>query len=170
MSKTVPTSGALRPERAMLAPGLEISRIVTGLWQVADMERSGTLLDPHTGAAAMKAYASAGFDTFDMADHYGSSEVITGTLLKSPDGAGVRAFTKWCPPPGPMTAEVVRTGVQRALDRMQTDCIDLMQFHGGPLKTRATSTPCKSWPSCAKKGSLPTSAWPTLTPRTCGCC
>ena len=121
--------GALRPDRAMLAPGLEISRIVTGLWQVADMERNGALLDPQAGAAAMKAYANAGFDTFDMADHYGSSEVIAGTLLNSPDGAGVRAFTKWCPPPGPMTADVVRTAVQRALDRMQIDCIDLLQFH-----------------------------------------
>ena len=28
-------------ERIALAPGLEISRIVTGLWQVADMERDG---------------------------------------------------------------------------------------------------------------------------------
>ena len=129
MSQLASTTGAQRPERALLAPGLEISRIVTGLWQVADMERGGTLLDPHKGAAAMKAYADAGFDTFDMADHYGSSEVITGTLLKSPGGKGVRAFTKWCPPPGPMTADVVRTGVLRALDRMQTDCIDLMQFH-----------------------------------------
>ncbi len=129
MSKLTSTSDALRPERALLAPGLEISRIVTGLWQVADMERNGTLLDPQAGAAAMKAYADAGFNTFDMADHYGSSEVITGTLLKSPGSAGVRAFTKWCPPPGPMTADVVRTAVQRARDRMQTDCIDLLQFH-----------------------------------------
>ena len=129
MNQRLSPFAAERPERVLLAPGLDISRIVTGLWQVADMERSGTLLDPQAGAAAMQAYASAGFDTFDMADHYGSSEVITGTLLASPEGKGVRAFTKWCPAPGPMTAEVVRTGVQRALDRMQTDCIDLMQFH-----------------------------------------
>ncbi len=64
-----------------------------------------------------------------MADHYGSAEVITGTLLASPQGRGVRAFTKWCPAPGPMTAEVVREGVQRALDRLRVERIDLMQFH-----------------------------------------
>ena len=129
MTRPLSAAQAMRPERTLLAPGLEISRIVTGLWQVADLERQGTLLDPHQGAAAMAAYASAGFDTFDMADHYGSAEVITGTLLASPDRPGVRAFTKWCPPPGPMGAAVVRESVLRALDRLQVSCIDLMQFH-----------------------------------------
>lgn len=123
------TAGAARPERTLLAPGLEISRIVTGLWQVADMERGGTLLDPVKGAAAMADYAAAGFDTFDMADHYGSAEVITGELLSQPAGRGVRAFTKWCPPPGPMTASAVREGVQRSLDRMRSSRIELLQFH-----------------------------------------
>ncbi|MGA7409638.1 MAG: aldo/keto reductase [Bryobacteraceae bacterium] len=119
----------VRPERTVLAPGLDISRIVTGLWQVADMERGGTTLDPIQGAAAMAEYARAGFDTFDMADHYGSAEVITGTLLASANRPPVRAFTKWCPAPGPMTAATVREGVERALDRLQTSCVDLMQFH-----------------------------------------
>ncbi len=123
------TAAPLRPERTELAPGLEISRIVTGLWQVADMERGGTLLDPERGAQAMSEYAQAGFDTFDMADHYGSAEVITGHLLQSAAGKGVKAFTKWCPAPGPMTAAIVRDGVQRSLERMQTSCIDLLQFH-----------------------------------------
>jgi aryl-alcohol dehydrogenase-like predicted oxidoreductase/enamine deaminase RidA (YjgF/YER057c/UK114 family) len=118
-----------RPERTLLAPGLDISRLVTGLWQVADMERGGTLLDPVKGAADLAAYAAAGFDTFDMADHYGSAEVITGTLLSQQARPDVRAFTKWCPPPGLMTASVVRAGVQRSLDRLQTGCIDLLQFH-----------------------------------------
>jgi aryl-alcohol dehydrogenase-like predicted oxidoreductase/enamine deaminase RidA (YjgF/YER057c/UK114 family) len=122
----------LRPERILLAPGLEISRIVTGLWQVADMERSGTLLNPELAANQLADYARAGFDSFDMADHYGSAEVITGTLKNSQQAKALpalKAFTKWCPPPGPMTAAVVREGVQRSLDRMQTDCIDLLQFH-----------------------------------------
>ena len=125
------------PERTVLAPGLEISRIVTGLWQVADMERSGTPLDPEASAKAMADYAAAGFDTFDMADHYGSAEVITGHYLTAiaskrfaagPNGKP-QAFTKWCPTPGPMTADVVRAGVERSLRRMQVDAIDLLQFH-----------------------------------------
>ena len=120
---------SVRPPRTLLAPGLEISRLVTGLWQVADMERGGTLLDPVRGAAQLAAYAQQGFDTFDMADHYGSAEVITGTLLAAKTHTGVRAFTKWCPPPGVMSAAVVREGVQRSLDRLQTSRIDLLQFH-----------------------------------------
>jgi aryl-alcohol dehydrogenase-like predicted oxidoreductase/enamine deaminase RidA (YjgF/YER057c/UK114 family) len=125
------------PERAELAPGLSISRIVTGLWQVADMERGGRALDPDRGAADLAAYAEAGFDTFDTADHYGSAELITGRFnrvlaegkVKLRDGIRPTAFTKWCPEPGPMTPEVVRAAVDRARERMQVDCIDLLQFH-----------------------------------------
>ncbi len=119
----------VRPERTLLAPGLEIPRLVTGLWQVADQERHGSLLDPQAAAADLAAYAAAGFDAFDMADHYGSAEVITGELLASGRAPGVRAFTKWCPAPGTMTAAVVRQAVQRSLTRMRSDRIDLLQFH-----------------------------------------
>jgi hypothetical protein len=37
--------------RIALAPGLEISRVITGLWQVADMERDGRPLDLDAAAA-----------------------------------------------------------------------------------------------------------------------
>lgn len=114
-------------ERIELAPGLEIPRLVTGMWQVADMERGGELLDPVRAAAAMADYVAAGFDAFDMADHYGSAEVITGHLLQQ--GVSARAFTKWCPEPGPMTAERVRAGIDRARQRLRVDRIDLLQFH-----------------------------------------
>ncbi|HVQ02503.1 MAG TPA: aldo/keto reductase, partial [Burkholderiaceae bacterium] len=115
-----------RPERTLLAPGLEIARVVTGLWQVADIERrAGRDIDPAQGASWLADYVAAGFDAFDMADHYGSAEAITGALLQSPQGRGVRAFTKWCPAPGPMTREVVRAGVQRSLDRLRVARIDL---------------------------------------------
>lgn len=120
-----------RPERTLLAPGLEISRLVCGLWQVADIEKDGTTIDPEQGADALQAYAQAGFDTFDMADHYGSAEIITGHLLKRfPAGATKpRAFTKWCPEPGPMSRDVVRRGVEERLQRLQVDKVDLLQFH-----------------------------------------
>lgn len=114
-------------ERTELAPGLEIPRLVTGLWQVADMERGGTKLDPERAAAALAEYVAAGFDAFDMADHYGSAEEITGHALAA--GAKLKAFTKWCPEPGAMTAEVVRAGVARARERLRAPVIDLMQLH-----------------------------------------
>ena len=122
------------PERTVLAPGLEISRIVTGLWQVADQERAGPLV-PEVASSAMLEYARAGFDTFDMADHYGSAEVIAGRFLQrvaAGEAAGAGrpvAFTKWCPTPGPMTREIVREGVERARARLGVETIDLLQFH-----------------------------------------
>ena len=61
-----------------LAPGLEVPRVLTGLWQVADMERDGGPLDPDAAARALGEYADAGFDAFDMADHYGSAEIVAG--------------------------------------------------------------------------------------------
>jgi len=122
------------PERINLAPDLEISRIVTGLWQVADMERGDQDLDLEIAGQALAEYADAGFDTFDMADHYGSAELIAGHCLNLIDRrrAGTslpRVFTKWCPTPGPMTREIVRAGVQRSMDRLDVEKIDLLQFH-----------------------------------------
>ncbi len=117
--------------RVTVAPGLSIPRVVTGLWQVADQERDGHVLDPETGADALQAYAAAGFDAFDMADHYGSAEVIAGALLRRYPVGGPRplAFTKWCPAPGPMTPDVVQAGIDRARARLGVERIDLLQFH-----------------------------------------
>ena len=123
---------SIRPDRTLLAPGLEISRVVTGLWQVADMERDGRLLDRDAAAAAMASYAREGFDSFDMADHYGSAELITGRFLGMQVGAeGQRpsAFTKWCPTPGPMTADIVQAGIAERLERLGVETVDLLQLH-----------------------------------------
>jgi aryl-alcohol dehydrogenase-like predicted oxidoreductase len=60
-----------RPERTTLHDDLTISRLICGLWQVADMEKNGQRLDPERAADALDEYVHAGFDTFDMADHYG---------------------------------------------------------------------------------------------------
>lgn len=118
------------PDRIALTKDLIISRIVCGLWQVADIEKGGKTIDPDTGADALQAYARDGFDTFDMADHYGSAELITGKLLARYEShSRPVAFTKWCPEPGPMTADVVRRGVEERLNRLSVDKVDLLQFH-----------------------------------------
>ncbi len=113
-----------------LAPGLSISRIVTGLWQIADMERSGKTLDPETTSKHMNPYADGGLTTFDMADHYGSSEIIAGIFKNNyPQPDRISLFTKWVPAPGKITKEDVRKSVLLALERMQQTSIDLFQFH-----------------------------------------
>ncbi len=112
-----------------LAPGLTISRALTGLWQIADLERDGTKVNPVEAARHMKAYLDAGFTTFDMADHYGSAEEITGVFRQTYGADAAQFFTKWVPSPGKITAAQVREAVETALTRMKADQIDLMQFH-----------------------------------------
>jgi len=122
------TSG---PERLKLTDGMEISRVVTGLWQIADMEKGGDTIDPDKGAEHLQAYVDEGFSTFDMADHYGSAEIIAGRMLQRYPENGRRplAFTKWCPEPGPMTEAVVRAGVEERCRRLGVERIDLLQVH-----------------------------------------
>ncbi len=118
------------PPHIALTKDLSISRIVCGLWQVADIEKNGTVIDPDKGADVLHAYARGGFDTFDMADHYGSAELIMGRLLsRYQNGQRPVAFTKWCPEPGPMTSDIVRRGVEERLTRLGVDKVDLLQFH-----------------------------------------
>ncbi|HUU35208.1 MAG TPA: aldo/keto reductase [Vicinamibacterales bacterium] len=115
--------------RTTLAPGLEISRVVTGLWQIADMERDGKVLDLDAAARAMTPYLDAGFTSFDMADHYGSAEIIAGKCRALGDPDRLQLFTKWVPKPGPVTAAEVRAAVERSLTRLGTESLDLLQFH-----------------------------------------
>ena len=108
--------------------------MVIGLWQVADMEKDGRRLDPFALAEEMSAYAEDGFGTFDMADHYGSAEDIAGYFNAAYGGRRAPAtapklLTKWCPEPGPVSPEMARAAVTRALGRLQTTRVDLMQFH-----------------------------------------
>jgi len=113
-----------------LAPDLKISRIVTGLWQIADMERDQQSLDLGQTAQCMKAYSNAGLTTFDMADHYGSAEEIAGIFINKFAGDDdAQILTKWVPEPGGSSKETVRKAVQRSLDRLQTDRLDLLQYH-----------------------------------------
>jgi aryl-alcohol dehydrogenase-like predicted oxidoreductase/enamine deaminase RidA (YjgF/YER057c/UK114 family) len=117
-------------EQTMLAPGLQVSRVLTGLWQIADMERDGRPLDLGRTAAAMQAYVDAGLTGFDMADHYGSAEDVAGIYRQGHDSAsGARFFTKWVPRPGPVTRDDVRAAIGRSLTRLGAERLDLLQFH-----------------------------------------
>lgn len=109
-----------------------VRRLVTGLWQMADQERDGKVFDLDAAAQALVDYARDGFDTFDMADHYGSAEIVAGMAHKAMRDAGETPptiLTKWCPAPGEMDADTVRKGVETALRRLDLPTIDVMQFH-----------------------------------------
>lgn len=106
--------------------------LITGLWQMADQERDGKIFDLDAAAQALVDYARDGFNSFDMADHYGSAEIVAGLAHKAMRQAGETPptiLTKWCPQPGAMDAGTVRKGVETALERLDLPVVDVMQFH-----------------------------------------
>ncbi len=122
----------IEPPKTRLAADLSVRKIVTGLWQMADQERDGKTYDLDTAAQELVRYARAGFDTFDMADHYGSAEIVAGMAVKALTDAGLPPpviLTKWCPEPGQMDMATVRRGIETALERLKVARIDVMQFH-----------------------------------------
>jgi aryl-alcohol dehydrogenase-like predicted oxidoreductase/enamine deaminase RidA (YjgF/YER057c/UK114 family) len=116
-------------EHVELAPGFTVSRVATGLWQIADMERAGEGLDAERTSAALGPYLDAGFTGFAVSDRHGSTEMIAGRFRADhPRGAETQILTTWVPQSGPITFETVRAAVQGSLDRMQAARIDLLQF------------------------------------------
>jgi aryl-alcohol dehydrogenase-like predicted oxidoreductase/enamine deaminase RidA (YjgF/YER057c/UK114 family) len=94
------------------------------------MERDGRTLDAEATSLSMSQYAAAGLTTFDMADHYGSAELIAGHFrATNPRGRECQLLTKWVPKPGPVTREQVRAADSLACERLRVERIDLMQFH-----------------------------------------
>lgn len=113
-----------------LTPTLSIAPVITGLWQLADLERDGRTANQDAMVRAMGPYVEAGLTTFDMADHYGSAEVVAGRFVAE-GGATVpvQRLTKWVPEPGPVTAADAEAAVTRACQRLQASTVDLMQYH-----------------------------------------
>uniref|UniRef100_A0A3B3BIX2 NADP-dependent oxidoreductase domain-containing protein n=1 Tax=Oryzias melastigma TaxID=30732 RepID=A0A3B3BIX2_ORYME len=94
--------------KVTLAGGLEVCRILNGMWQVSGAH--GTV-NTTRAVEAMQAYTDAGLTTFDMADIYGPAEDIFGQFssqLKSSgkDAPALQALTKYVPKPGPMERKV----------------------------------------------------------------
>lgn len=62
-----------------LKNGLEIRRILNGMWQVSG---SHGPINPNKASREMFKYFDAGLTTFDMADIYGPAEDIFGDFLE----------------------------------------------------------------------------------------
>lgn len=117
-------------ERCKLAEDLSISRVVTGLWQIADMERGDQELNLTKVVEAMIPYVDVGLTSFDMADHYGSAEDIAGLFVAGRNlQTSCQMLTKWVPPLGRVTRDDVRAAVERSLERLQSEQLELLQFH-----------------------------------------
>lgn len=136
------------PKETVELAGRRLPRIFSGLWQLSS---------PAWGSAPaseifnqFSLHVSSGFTAFDMADHYGDAEVLAvsnaftpivlpsadivlpqGQFLASyPSREDIFAATKYCVfHPMTVTREAVRANVAERCRRLQTERIDLLQFH-----------------------------------------
>lgn len=109
--------------------GVSLPRLFSGLWQLSS---------PSWGTAStasiqsqFESYAAQGFTAYDMADHYGDAEILFGRFRNSCANPGaIFGATKYCVfTPTQVTREVVQANVSERCERMQSDSIDLLQFH-----------------------------------------
>ncbi|KAJ7075299.1 Aldo keto reductase [Mycena belliarum] len=104
-------------------------RLWTGLWQLSSNAWGTTSVSKIR--EAMGRHVALGHTAFDMADHYGSAELIYGQFrasLASPEA--VIGATKWCVfKPTTISEETVEAAVRQRMERMRTERVDLLQFH-----------------------------------------
>src|SRR5262245_37443965 len=120
-------------ERFELAPGLPITRILNGMWQVSGAHGR---IDREKALGSMAAHVDDGFTTWYLAVHYGPAEDFVGEFRRrraaehgGPALPDLQFFTKWVPRPGPMPAPVVEAAVAVSRRRMDMETLDLLQFH-----------------------------------------
>ena len=119
----------MKLETINLADDLQICRILNGMWQV-----SGThgQIDKTMAIKSMIEYHNNGFTTWDLADIYGPAESFIGEFrreLNSEHIANTQSLTKFVPNPGPMSKSIVEHYIDQSLQKMNTDTLDLVQFH-----------------------------------------
>lgn len=119
--------------RLQFTPDLNICRVLNGMWQVSGAHGA---IEPKSAIASMFKYIDAGFTTWDLADHYGPAEDLIGEFrhqLVATRGrealSNLQAFTKWVPRPTKMTRRLVEQNIDRSLQRMKVETLDLLQFH-----------------------------------------
>ncbi|TFK50657.1 Aldo/keto reductase [Heliocybe sulcata] len=106
-----------------------VPRLWTGLWQLSS-NAWGTAPAPKI-RREMARHVDLGYIAFDMADHYGSAEILFGQFQKSfPPGRKVVGATKWCVfRPTYPSRQTVEAAVRERIHRMGTRSVDLLQFH-----------------------------------------
>jgi aryl-alcohol dehydrogenase-like predicted oxidoreductase len=116
-------------EHYELAPGLNICRVLNGMWQVAGGHGR---IDPQAAISDMEKYHETGFTTWDLADIYGPAEDFIGEFRKRlppQERQRLLALTKWVPDPQRIVRQTAQAGIERSLHRMGTETLDLVQFH-----------------------------------------
>ncbi|WP_276754760.1 aldo/keto reductase [Limosilactobacillus ingluviei] len=121
-----------------LANGYTFNRVINGCWQLsAEHNLTGTT-DLKDALRGFHELVAQGFTTFDCADIYTGVEELIGRFVQELKGSGhyqeedIQIHTKFVPDKSQL-AHVDRTYVERIIDRslqrMHREVIDLVQFH-----------------------------------------
>jgi aryl-alcohol dehydrogenase-like predicted oxidoreductase len=119
-------------ETTELSPGYVIARLIKGGWQLAGghgaVARDEALAD-------MAAYVEAGLTTFDCADIYTGVEELIGAFRRAAPAASraaLKVHTKFVPDLDVLAhidRMYVRRIIDRSLQRLGLERLDLVQFH-----------------------------------------
>ena len=117
--------------RFSLAPGYDISRIVKGGWHLAGDHGS---IDPERAIDDMAAFVEAGITSFDCADIYTGVEALIGRFRRARPALASRLqiHTKFVPDLAELATvdgRYVARIVDRSLERLGVERLDLVQFH-----------------------------------------
>ena len=122
-----------------LIPGLDISRVVKGCWQLSGGHAGDRATDRTSGKEAVQdfqKFVDAGITTFDTADIYGPSERIIGTYLSSltPEARSkCQVLTKFCCFGDSMRQanklDFVAKSINNSCVNLKTDTLDCVQFY-----------------------------------------
>ncbi|MDA8017539.1 MAG: aldo/keto reductase [Thermoanaerobaculia bacterium] len=123
-------------ERLELCPGYHIARLINGGWQLsAEHDSAGAVASDVL--AQLERLVDAGFTTFDCADIYTGVEELLGRLVvrlrrRGIDREAVQIHTKFVPDLealAQLTATDVERTLDRSLQRLGVEALDLVQFH-----------------------------------------
>src|SRR5579872_447653 len=124
--------------RIEIAPGYSISRVIKGGWQLAGGHGQ---IEHEAAIADMARFVEAGITTFDCADIYTGVEALIGEFrARYPSlAATTRVHTKFVPDLNALdrlTPAQVEAVIDRSLQRLRTERIDLVQFHWWDFNVR----------------------------------
>ena len=122
----------MRIETTELAPGLTVSRIAKGNWQLS--ARHGAAYDRGQAIEDMRKFVEAGITLFDCADHYVGVEQLIGEFRrKHPEHAKRIAISTKLVPDSETLATVSKADIESIVDtslaRLGVEALDLVQFH-----------------------------------------
>lgn len=130
------------PTRTLGRTGVDVTTLGYGAMELRGAPR-GREIPPEQAERVLNAVLDGGITLIDTSPDYGQSEELIGRFISHRRDEYFLATKCGClvavepTPDGPRhvyTPENIRAAIDQSLRRMQTDRLDLVQFHGSPSK------------------------------------